>query len=130
MALFRKVDCLSLPVPDLDRALAFYRDELGHELRWRSSTAAGLRMPESDAELVLHAESRPMETDLLVDSAAEAAERFVRAGGTIVKGPFDVQVGQAVVVQDPFGNVLVLLDLSKGLLQTDAEGNVVPRDAR
>ena len=129
MALFRKVDCLSLPVPDLDRALAFYRDQLGHELRWRSGTAAGLGLPESEAELVLHAEPRPMETDLLVDSTAEAAERFVRAGGTILREPFDIAVGKAVVVQDPFGNVLVLLDLSKGLLRTDADGNVIPRES-
>jgi hypothetical protein len=29
------------------------------------------------------------------------------------------------VVKDPFGNVLVLLDASKGLLKTDSEGNVL-----
>jgi hypothetical protein len=38
--LFRKIDCLSIPVADLDAALAFYSQDLGHELIWRSSKAA------------------------------------------------------------------------------------------
>ena len=46
-ALFRKVDCHSIPVADLDAALAFYRDGLGHELIWRDDSAAGLRLPDS-----------------------------------------------------------------------------------
>jgi hypothetical protein len=34
-------------------------------------------------------------------------------------------LGRAVVVQDPWGNRFVLLDASKGLLVTDADGNVI-----
>jgi catechol 2,3-dioxygenase-like lactoylglutathione lyase family enzyme len=68
--LFRKVDCLSVRVPDLDAALAFYSEPLGHELIWRSNTAAGLRLPDSEAELVVHTDNRPMETDLTVPPAA------------------------------------------------------------
>ena len=30
--LFRKIDCLQIPVPDLEAGLAFYRDRLGHAL--------------------------------------------------------------------------------------------------
>jgi len=44
--LLRKVDCLQIPVPDLEEGLAFYRDRLGHDLIWRTETAAGLRMPD------------------------------------------------------------------------------------
>ena len=54
--LFRKIDCLQLPVPDIEAGLAFYRDRLGHELVWRTPTAAGLRMPETDAEIVIQTE--------------------------------------------------------------------------
>ena len=32
--LFRKVDCVRIPVPDLEAGLAFYRDQLGHALIW------------------------------------------------------------------------------------------------
>jgi catechol 2,3-dioxygenase-like lactoylglutathione lyase family enzyme len=52
--LFRKVDCIRLPVPDLEAGLALYRDRLGHELNWRTETQAGLRMPEGDTEIVIH----------------------------------------------------------------------------
>ena len=123
--LVRKVDCVQIPVPSLEEGLAFYRDELGHELLWRSESAVGLRLPESDAALVLHVEARPPEVDLLVESVDDAAARIVGAGGTVLVPPFDVQIGRCVVVADPWGTRLVLLDASKGLLATDAAGNVI-----
>lgn len=123
--LFHKLDCLRIPVPDLASGLALYRDTLGHELIWQTGTAAGLRMPETDAELVLHTEGGELEVNLLVASAEAAAARFTEAGGTILVPPFDIQIGRCVVVEDPWGNRLVLLDSSKGLLVTDADGNVI-----
>ena len=125
MALLRKVDCIRLYVPDLEAGLAFYRDRLGHALIWRSDTAAGLRLPESDAELVLQTEEQRQEVDLLVDSADEAAMWVKQAGGKVVVPPFDIQIGRCVVLEDPWGNPLVLLDMSKGPLKTDADGNVI-----
>jgi predicted enzyme related to lactoylglutathione lyase len=125
MPLIRKVDCVRLYVPDLEAGLVFYRDQLGHELIWRTKTAAGLRLPESDAELVLQTEEQRQEVDLLVDSADEAAKFIEQAGGRVIVQPFDIQIGRCVVVEDPWGNPLVLLDTSKGLLKTDADGNVI-----
>jgi catechol 2,3-dioxygenase-like lactoylglutathione lyase family enzyme len=49
----RKVDAIQIHVPDLDTGLRFYRDSLGHELIWRTERAIGLRLPDTDAELVL-----------------------------------------------------------------------------
>lgn len=123
--LFLKVDCLALPVKDLEAALAFYRDRLGHSLVWRTKTSAGLRIGDGPSELVLRESRDPPETDILVESAEEAARRFVQAGGRIVAGPFDIKIGRCVVVADPWGNQLVLLDATKGLLRTDADGNVI-----
>jgi len=128
-ALFRKVDCHSIPVADLDAALEFYRDGLGHELIWRDDSAAGLRLPDSDAELVLHTDERPIETDLLVVSVPAAISRFVEAGGKVVAGPFEIRIGLCAMIEDPWQNRLVILDSSKGSLQTDAEGNVIESDA-
>jgi predicted enzyme related to lactoylglutathione lyase len=124
--LFRGVDCVRVPVPDLDAGLAFYRDELGHALRWRSDTAAGLRLGKGrgETELVIHVESDRAETDLLVDDVPRAIARLVRAGGTLVAGPFEIPVGRVAVAADPWGNPLVVLDLSKGLLRTDRRGRV------
>ena len=123
--LFRKVDCVRMPVANLEAALAFYRDALGHELNWRTATSAGLRTPDSDAEIVIHTEGNPPEVDLLVDSVEAAATRFVAAGGRIVTGPFDIAIGRCAVVADPWGNVLVMLDMTKGKLVTDTDGNVI-----
>jgi predicted enzyme related to lactoylglutathione lyase len=46
------------------------------------------------------------------------------AGGRIIAEPEDIPVGRVAVVEDPFGNVLVLLDLSKGRYVTDDDGTV------
>jgi len=137
--LVRRIDCVRLRVGDLEAALAFYRDRLGHALVWRTDDEAGLRMPEDDAELVLQARD-PWQTeiDLLVDSADAAAARFREAGGEIAVPPFEIRIGRAAVVKDPWGNAFVLLDASKGLLVTDADGRVTgnqrpevrPRKAR
>ena len=45
----RMVDAVTVPVPDLDRGLQFYRDDLGHALLWRDDERgqAGLRLPDS-----------------------------------------------------------------------------------
>jgi len=123
--LARKIDCVRLYVSDLDSGLAFYRDQLGHELIWRTERAVGLRMPETDAEIVLQILDKGQEIDLRVESADAAAVHFEEAGGKIMVPPFDIQIGRAVVVQDPWGNPFVLLDASKGLLVTDAGGNVI-----
>jgi lactoylglutathione lyase len=122
---FRKLDCYSLPVENLDDAIAFY-GTLGHQLIWRDgSHAAGLRLPDSDAELVLHTDHRPVETDLLVESVPKAIERIVKAGGKLVIGPFEIKVGLYAVLHDPWNNPLSILDFSKGMLDTDSEGNVI-----
>lgn len=125
MALIRKVDCVRLYVPDLEAGLSFYRDRLGHQLIWRTATAAGLRLPESEAELVIQTEDQRQEVDLLVDSAEEAAKFIEQAGGKVIVPPFDIRIGRCVVLEDPWRNPLVLLDTSKGLLRTDADGNVI-----
>ncbi len=123
--LARKIDCIRLYVPDLDTGLAFYRDRLGHALIWRTPEAVGLRLPESDAEIVLFTERSAPEICLKVESADAAARRFEAEGGHVAVPPFDIEIGRAAVVEDPWGNHLVLLDFTKGMLVTDADGNVI-----
>ncbi|MGH2541589.1 MAG: VOC family protein [Ardenticatenaceae bacterium] len=127
--LIQSIDCVQLHVPDLEAGLAFYCDQLGHDLIWRTPSAVGLRLPESEVELVLQTERPVVEVDFLVPSADTAAARFVETGGTVVVPVFDIQIGRCVVVQDPWGNQLVLLDISHGLLETDEEGNVIGNTA-
>jgi predicted enzyme related to lactoylglutathione lyase len=120
-----KVDAVTVPVSDLDAGLRFYRDALGHPLRWRNDHLgqAGLALPGSDTELVLTTRLA-YEPNWLVSSADEAAVAFKAAGGSVLAEPFDIPVGRVAVVADPFGNTLVLLDLSKGRYVTDSAGFV------
>ena len=115
---------------DLDAGLEFYRDKLGHEFVWRTDTSVGLSTPGSDTEIVLQTGRREPETDLMVDSADAAADRVKLAGGTIVTPPFDIQIGPCAVVEDPWGNRLVLVDATKGLLMTDHDGDVIGNTGR
>jgi hypothetical protein len=122
--LFRKIDCYSLPVADLELALAFY-GALGHQLIWREGThAAGLRLLDSDTEIVIHTGDRPPETYFLVGSVPEAIERIKSAGGLLISGPVEIQAGLYAALRDPWNNPLVIMDLSKGLLETDPDGKV------
>jgi lactoylglutathione lyase len=128
--LFRKIDCIRLYVPDLEAGLSFYRDQLGHPLIWRTEQEAGLRLIDSEAELVLQTERPGLEVDLTVQSADGAAVRWQALGGRVIAGPFDIRIGRCVVVQDPWGNPLVLLDTSKGLLVTDENGNILGNERK
>jgi len=122
--LLQKPDCIRLPVPDLEAGLGFYRDRLGHELIWRTADTAALRLPDSDCELLLFTIGPDETLDWKVESADRAADFFAAAGGSIAVPPFDIPVGRAAVVRDPWGNQLVLLDLSKGTYLTDENGNI------
>jgi predicted enzyme related to lactoylglutathione lyase len=121
--LFRKLDNYLLRVNDLDAAVSFYRDRLGHPLIWRDTEAAAFALPDTDAELVVHLRIGP-ETDILVDDVDAAFRELLGAGAHAVQDPFDIRIGRCARVRDPFGNVLVILDQSKGALLTDAERNV------
>lgn len=118
--LLQRVDAVQVPVPNLDAGIQFYVDKLGHRLKWRNDSIgqAGLELPNGDSELVL-SEHLAYEPNWLVDNVETAVTTFTTAGGTIISPPTAIPVGQVAVVQDPFGNTLVLVDLSKGLYQPD-----------
>jgi catechol 2,3-dioxygenase-like lactoylglutathione lyase family enzyme len=52
----RKIDCVMIPVPDLVAAAAYYERVFGLTVNWRDDTSVGMRLPESDAEVVLNIE--------------------------------------------------------------------------
>jgi predicted enzyme related to lactoylglutathione lyase len=126
-ALFRKLDNHLLRVSDLDAAIAFYHDRLGHPLLWRDKDAAGFALPDTDAELVVHLQIGP-ETDILVEDVRSAVAAFMRAGGDVLQPPFEIAIGLCARLRDPFGNVIVILDQSKGRLKTAADGQVIGVD--
>jgi len=122
--LFVDVDCIQIPVPDIEAALEFYGGALGQAPIWRTPTAAGLQLADSPTELVLQTERPELEPNLSVASADAAAERFAGAGGKVVVPPFDIPIGRCAVLRDPWGNRLLVLDHRNGRLLIDADGNV------
>jgi predicted enzyme related to lactoylglutathione lyase len=50
----------------------------------------------------------------LVDDVPEAVATAVRSGCTLREAPFAIAVGMCAVLEDPFGNAVCLLDMSKG----------------
>jgi predicted enzyme related to lactoylglutathione lyase len=128
--LLRGVDAVTVPVPDLEQGLTFYRDALGHRVLWRDDDRGqvGLALPDSDAELVLTLD-QGLEPDWLVPSVPEAVAAVVAAGGAVLVPPADLPVGRVAVVADPFGNPLVLVDLSKGRYRTAPDGRVTGVDS-
>jgi len=128
--ILRRVDCVTVPVPDLESGLAFYRDRLGHGLTWRNARLgqAGLAVAGADTEIVLSTDA-PYAPAWQVDSADATADLFAHSGGRVIEAPRDIPVGRLAIVEDPFGNVLVLLDLTKGRYRTDAAGDVTGVEA-
>ena len=122
--IFKGVDCFLVKVTSLEAGLDFYVNKLGLTLNWKSKTSAGLLMGSSGSEFVLSTEIGP-ETDLLVDDVRAAFHRLVEAGAEVIIEPFEIKIGLCAVLKDPWGNVLTILDLSKGLLKMDAEKNVI-----
>lgn len=120
------VDAVTVPVPDLESGMAFYCDVLGHKVLWRNEAIGqvGLATPRSATEIVLTT-GQSYEPDWKVASADAVAELFLAGGGRVVAGPMDIPIGRLAVVEDPFGNRIVVLDSSKGTYVTDEHGRVI-----
>lgn len=62
--------------------------------------------------------------DIKVENVEKALAVFVKAGGKVEDGPFDIDIGKCAVVADPWGNRYCLLDMTKGTYDTTSEGVV------
>lgn len=117
--MLRKIDCVMIRVDDLEAAVGFYQGVIGLRLVWRQERQAGLRMPETDAEIVLHTESdlpREAAVYYLVDDVGAAVDQLTASGCSVRVAPLDIAIGKCAVVVDPFGNTLNILDMTKGPL--------------
>ncbi len=109
---WKKIDCVLLPVDDLDRGAAVYAAAFGLAERWRDGSSVALGMPGTDAELVLHTLDIPRDFGVhyLVDDARAAAP----PGFAVEVPPFPVAIGWCAVFRDPFGNPVCVIDMSAG----------------
>jgi predicted enzyme related to lactoylglutathione lyase len=114
--MLRKIDCVMVRVPDLVSAEEFYTRVFGLRPLWRDETSVGMAMAETDAEIVLHTMDLAGDRSVhyLVDDVAGAVAMAKRAGCALREAPFDITIGMCAVLEDPFGNTMCLLDMSKG----------------
>ncbi len=113
----RKIDCIMVKVDDVDKAREFYVRVFGLIPMWRDAISAGLKFPESDAEIVLHClKEIPARVDVtyLVDDVVAAVEALKSEGCAIAAPPFDVAIGKCAVIVDPFGTAMTIIDMTKG----------------
>ena len=110
---------MSIPVPDQDAALTFYRDVLGCEVVFDGEAMPGQRMvevvpPGSDVALVLlPPDSRLPVAIRLGTSDAQAAYDRVREGGATLHNSEVLRwegVPPMFAFADPWGNELVYLE--------------------
>lgn len=123
--LLRKIDCVMIRVDDLNAAREFYQHSLGLEPLWSDEHSVALGMPESDAEIVLHDHPeipRACNVHYLVDDVIAAVAMLQRQGCKVIATPFDVRIGRCAILSDPFGNLLNLLDMTKGPLKNELKG--------
>ena len=113
----RKIDCVMVRVDDLDAAADFYRRVFGLRRLWQDASSVGMGLPETDAEVVLHtmADLPGGAVHYLVDDARAAVAAYAAAGCHVRTPPFEIAVGWCAVVEDPYGNAVAVLDLTKGL---------------
>ena len=119
--MLKSVDCVMLRVPDLDAAIAFYRDVMGLQPLWSDGEMAGLAFPEMAAagvstELVVH--TNPLipspDVNYKVDDVLAAVQHLARSGCEVVVQPFPIAIGQCAVIRDLFGHTFTLVDTTTG----------------
>jgi lactoylglutathione lyase len=115
--MLRKIDCVMIRVDDLEAAATYYTGVFGLRPVWRDDTSIGLAFPETDAEIVLHRDQgipSRVEVHYLVDDVVSAVQAFKAQGCRVLEAPFDIPIGRCAVIEDPFGTILCILDMSKG----------------
>ncbi len=115
--MFKKIDCVMIRVDDLAAGEKFYSEVFGLKPLWREAGSVGMRLPESDAEIVLHNNADipgKVEVHYLVDNVVAAVKSYAEQGCRIMVRPFDVLIGKCAVIEDPFGTTICLLDQTSG----------------
>ena len=115
--MFKKIDCVMIRVDDVAAGEKFYSEVFGLKPLWREAGSVGMRLPETDAEIVLHNNSEiphRVEVHYLVDDVVAAVKGYAEKGCRVLVPPFDVLIGKCAVIQDPFGTTICLLDQTSG----------------
>jgi catechol 2,3-dioxygenase-like lactoylglutathione lyase family enzyme len=109
----KQLDALYLPVPDLPKALAFYRDKLGWKELWREGdTTAGLQLPGSDTFLMLDVdvEGTGRTGPIFGVEDVRAYHEQLQADLPFWLEPTEIPGGYWAALDDPFGHAIYVID--------------------
>ncbi len=108
-----RLEMIYLPVPDLDPALALYRDTLGLDEAWREGdSTVGLKLPGSEVVLMIDRDAEGQPGPMFVtDRVSDFVERHGDAIDIVVE-PMEIPGGFMMGFRDPGGNVVYVLDQS------------------
>ena len=112
------IQTITIPVADQPRALAFYRDSLGFEVR--TDNAFGdtrwitVAPPGAETEMVLHipfpgTEPGSSQGVVLTSDDIDTTCADLRGAGVVIDGPEAVGWGKQATFADPDGNGFVLV---------------------
>ena len=112
-----KIDCIMHRVSDLDAATNFYTEVMGLRVGWtdKEHGMVGLLFPGNNSELVIHTDLSLQNPSysFSVNDVAEFCRKFKEKGYKIVVEPFEVRCGKYAVLEDPDGNTIEIIDLTK-----------------
>lgn len=113
----RKVDAVLYYVEDIHTAAKFYEDTMGLNRGWTDdeNQMIGFLFPGNDTELVLHTNKGLPSPN--ISYQVENVENFVadykKKGYKVLLEPFDIRCGKCAILQDPYGNGIEIMDLTK-----------------
>ena len=128
-SIFKNIDSLQLYVPNLQEGIEYYCNSFGLNIIWKSDSAIGLGMEDETTEIVIQNQRNTQEIDIKVTSVIDAIKDIEKAGGQIIYGPFDIEIGKCAIVKDPWNNQYAILDTTKGTFITDKLGNIIGQNA-
>jgi lactoylglutathione lyase len=111
-----KIDSVMYQVKDLDMAARFYEKVLGLKKAWTDKKAGmiGFLCEKNETEVVISNTSIPEPGWCFsVENVEDYCREFEKEGHVVLTRPFNVRCGKFAILQDPDGNKIPIIDLTK-----------------
>ncbi len=113
----KKIDNIMFYVEDLEKSSEFYEEVLGLNKAWTDEERKmiGFVFENDDSEIVIHNDKSLPNPDFnfLVDNVDDFVKKHRKKDYSIVMKPFEIRSGMCAVIEDPDGNKLPIVDLTK-----------------
>lgn len=104
-------------VDDIYEAAKFYETIMGLKRGWTDdeNNMIGLLFPGNDTEIVLHMNKYLPNPNVSfqVENVMVFVEKYKAKGYKVMEEPFDIRCGKCAILQDPYGNGVEIMDITK-----------------